>query len=105
MKYVIGGLTRFSDNPASFDVTNYNSETKNMIITYMQQAVAPCGVGGYIDDCKTGEVIHRTNAFYEDDEYLWSDQDIYHVKKYNAAVKPDFIEHVKKKMGAEYGKR
>jgi len=98
MKYVIGNLTRFANDPASFAVAVYNDDDKKMILDYMRNIADPCGVGGYIDDCKTGEVVKETNSFYEDDEYVWSKQDIYHIDKYDAAVEPSFIDHVRNRI-------
>lgn len=95
LKYVIDGLTRFDDNPAGFKTTKYDQEDKRLMLHYMHSGVEPCGVGGFVDDCKTGTIIHQTNCFYDDGEYVWSDQDAYHVLKYDAAVDQGFIDHVK----------
>ena len=100
MRSVIGGLTRYAENPSSFSVMNYEKSTKEMLISYMSSYEAT-SAGGYIDDCKTGKKIMQTNAGYDDGEYCWSTQDIYHIEKYNAAVNPDFIEHIKKKLKLE----
>lgn len=96
MKYAINGLTRFADNPSDFKVMNYNPNEKKMILDYMK-SFEMVGTCGYIDDCKTGKVIKITNSFYDDGEYTWSKQDIYHIEKYNAAVETDFIDSIKKK--------
>lgn len=97
MKYVIGGLTRFAENPSLFKTMDFNKDDKSMIIDYMKNSKEPCGVGGYIDDLKEGKSTQIENAFYEDDIYMWSSQDIYHIENYNAAIDPDFIIHVKDK--------
>lgn len=93
MKYAIGGLTRFAENPAEFETRQYDADVKASIIEYME-SFEPTSVAGYVDDCRTGEPIIMTNAGYEDDEYCWSTQDIYHVKRYNAAVSDEFISHI-----------
>lgn len=102
MRYAIGGLTRYADNPSQFLVSNYDPETKMMLLNYMKSFEANC-VGGLVDDCKTGEVLLITNSGYEDDEFTWTTQDIYHIEKYNAAVNPDFITHVKEMMMKKVG--
>ena len=94
MIYAIGGLIRFAKNPANFATTDYDRATKEALLEYME-SFEPCSVAGYVDDCKTGEpILNETNVGYEDGEYMWSTQDIYHIRKYNAAVKPEFIKHV-----------
>ena len=99
MKYAIGGLTRFSEDPTTFSTLDYQAEEKNMILAYMQKFGELCGVGGYVDDLRTGSSAHITNAFYQDKAgYTWSTQDMYHIKKYNAAINEDFFYHVKSKM-------
>ena len=96
MKQVIDGLTRFDKNPSSFAVTNYDPLVKKQILDYMKSFEVN-SVGGLIDDCRTGELIYISNSGYEDEVYSWTMQDIYHIEKYNAAVNPEFIIHVKKK--------
>ena len=93
MRYAIGGLTRFADNPADFKTRQYANSTKDRIVEYME-SFEPSSVAGYVDDCKTGEPVMITNSGYNDGEFQWSTQDIYHVKKYNAAVSDEFIRHV-----------
>ena len=93
MKYAIGGLTRFSENPSIFKTMDYSVNQKTAILDYME-SFNPDSVAGYIDDCKTGKRVNQTNAGYNDGEFYWSDQDVYHVRKYNAAVSDEFIDHV-----------
>lgn len=93
IKQVINGLTRFDDNPSAFETIEYDEQLKEKIIKYME-SFEPSSVGGYIDDCRTGETIIKTNSGYEDGVFCWCSQDIYHIKKYNAAVSNDFINHV-----------
>ena len=89
--------TRFDDNPASFSTINYDDNTKNMLIKYME-SIEPNAAGGHIEDCITGEILTSTTDMgYEDELYYWSSQGIYHLKKYNLAVDDDFIKHVKNK--------
>ena len=97
MKYVIDGLTRYAENPSGFKVENYDAKKKEILLEYMKSFEVH-GTCGYIYDCKTGKEVKITNSFYDDNEYGWSKQDIYHIEKYNAAVDPKFIEHIEKKM-------
>ena len=96
MVHVINGLNVFAENPSDFSVTKYDPEEKKMILQYMR-SFEVCGVGGHIDDCRTGRSMKETNSFYNDGDYMWSKQDIYHIEKYDAAVDPGFAEHVKRK--------
>lgn len=102
MRYVIGGLTRFAEKPSQFLVSNYDLETKKMLLDYMKSFEAD-SAGGLVDDCKTGELVLIINCGYEDEEFIWTTQDIYHIEKYNAAVDPDFIAHVKEKLTKKIG--
>lgn len=95
MKQVINGLTRFEANPSAFMTRHYDKETKDALIKYMESFEAS-SAAGLVDDCKTGETVMMTNVGFEDGEFIWSTQDIYHLKKYNAAVSDDFILHVMK---------
>ena len=66
---------------------------KDTLVQYME-SFEPTSVAGLVDDCRTGEIIPKTNVGYEDGEFIWSTQDIYHLKKYDAAVSDAFIDHV-----------
>lgn len=96
MQRVIDGLTIFDDNPQGFKTEKYTPEMKDMLIRYMR-SIEPNSVAGYVDDCRTGKETRIECAGYEDGDYCWNEQDIYHIEKYNAAVDPGFIEHVRKK--------
>lgn len=98
MKFAMKTPTRFDKNPSDFARSEYDEQTKKMLISYME-SIEPNSAGGYVEDCVTGEIKKSIpDAGYEDDSYIWSTQGIYHLKKYNLAVNPDFIEHVKNKL-------
>lgn len=97
MRHAIGGLTRFADDPTAFKTRRYDKQVKSLLIKYME-SFEPNSVAGLIDDCRTGEIVFKTNAGYEDGEFIWSTQDIYHLKKYDAAVTDAFIDHVMRQM-------
>ncbi len=83
--------TRFN---SAFETMDYDNQTKNMLIDYMESFQSN-SAGGYVDDCLTGTCTNIPNEGYADGEYCWSKQGIYHIKKYNAMVYPEFISHVK----------
>ena len=100
MKFAMITPTRFDKDPSSFDRYNYDEQTKKMLIDYME-SIEPNSACGHVEDCVTGIVLmDMEDVGYEDGEYSWSAQGIYHLKNYNLAVYPEFIEHVKKKIGA-----
>ena len=96
MLRVIDGLTIFEKNPSGFKTEKYAPEIKDMLLRYMR-SIKPNSIAGYVDDCKIMKETRIECAGYEDGDYCWNEQDIYHIEKYDAAVKPEFIEHVKKK--------
>ena len=58
------------------------------------------GVAGLVYDCVTGEVQFKENGrpyedvAYHDGEFRWCEQDMYHIKRYNAAVTDEFFQKV-----------
>lgn len=94
MKRVINGLTIFNESHSNFKVMDYKGDDKEALIAYMR-SFEPCAAGPMVDDCVTGKQTTIPNAGYEDAEYSWTTQDIYHIEKYDAAVDPDFLKHVK----------
>lgn len=90
-------ITPFEDNPSGFDRTDYSAEAKKKIVSYMN-SIEPDTALGLIWDCVKGEEVRQENVGYEDEKFIWSAQDIYHIDKYNAAVTDEFLDHVLQKM-------
>ena len=85
------------DKPNSFKRMKYDSTTKQMLINYME-SINPNSAAGYVEDFVAGRITTIPDVGYEDDQYYWSSQDIYYLKKYNIAVESHFIDHVNKKI-------
>lgn len=78
------------DPKQKFNVKEYSANEKKQIIAYMK-SVEPSGIAGKVYDCVEGELTTYENLFYENNGYVWNSQDVYHIEKYNAAVKEDFL--------------
>ena len=72
------------------EVMEYSSKEKLNLLKYMR-AFEPFAVAGKVYDCRTGERLKTENAGYNDGTYIWTEEDIYHIEKYNAAVTEDFL--------------
>ncbi len=92
-KLVINNNFRSPDFPKM----KYEKGLKDMLLNYMQSK-EPNSAGGFIFDCIKNMITKLDEIGYEDEEYVWSSTDMYYIKKYDAAVSPQFIEHVKNKM-------
>ena len=82
------------DDP-KFETRQYSVQEKEMMLSYMKSFDAFC-IGGLVFDCVLRDSVHIENKSYSDGEYLWCEQDMYHLDKYNAAVTDDFFDHVMK---------
>ena len=49
-----------------------------------------------ISDIFTGDTISYENRVLGDNEYVWSDELIYYVEKYNAKLPNEFVNHILK---------
>ena len=86
-------ISLFNSEPSKFAVREYNSREKKLVIAYMW-AFDFYSAGGKIEDCVTGERFEDEDIGFEDGEFGWSTQDIYHIEKYNAAVSDSFLQKV-----------
>lgn len=84
-----------------FERKEYSYDEKKMITDYMK-SIKKCGVvAGHMIDCVTEKEVKKPDwALYADSLFFWSSKDIYHIEKYNAAVKDEFLDHVKNKNKA-----
>lgn len=74
---------------------NYSDHERNMILSFF--AGCKCeAVGGLVTDAITGESMRKENLSYSKDGYIFNENDIYHLKKYDAAVTDEFYDHVMK---------
>lgn len=64
---------------------------KKAVLSYMRSFPISAVAAGYYEDVTTGEEIVASYIAYDDDEFKWNTCDIYHLEKYDLALKPDFI--------------
>lgn len=86
-------LSSYPNSFPEFEKRAYKKDEKANIIRYMS-SFAPFCVAGLIFDCITGKFTKDEAIGYTDGYYVWSSTDIYHIKKYDAAVTDDFLRHV-----------
>ena len=75
----------------------YSDVEKTSLLKYMKTSGDLHAAAGYVDDIVKGIITSIECGGYRDDEYEWSDQDTYHIEKYDAAVTDEFLEHVMRK--------
>lgn len=78
---------------SALDVIEYGVSEKKKVIAYMQ-SFEPYAVAGQIVDCVTGERLKEADIGYTDGEFRWTSQDVYHIKKYNAAISNEFYKKI-----------
>ncbi len=94
MKYAMRNhITPFEKNPSAFGRYDYSVNDKKKIIAYMKSP-EPDTALGLVWDCVEAKETREENVGYEDNTFMWSSQDIYHIEKYNAAVTEDFLKHI-----------
>lgn len=86
-----------TDTGKEFKRREYTRNEKAMLLQYLKEKGELCEAGGYVTDVIAEELTQIPDGGYRDDKYEWSTQDIFHIEKYNASVKEDFIKHVKRK--------
>lgn len=86
-------ITMYNQNPSGFCTRSYNPEEKRKIIAYME-SFEPFAISGLVNDCVTGESSMKDNLGFTDGVFCWSAQDIYHINKYNAAVRDEFLSEI-----------
>ena len=87
-----------TDAGKKFKRMDYSRNEKSLLLHYLKKEGVLFEAGGYVTDVVTEMATQIPDGGYRDDQYEWSTQDIYHIEKYNASVKEDFIAHVKRKM-------
>ena len=87
-----------TDVGSNFERTEYDPNIKNAVLQYMKTKGELCEAGGYVDDIITAKETRIEDGGFTDGIFVWSTQDIYHIEKYNASVKDEFIKHVLEKL-------
>lgn len=74
---------------------NYSNYEKNKILNFFDGCECDA-VGGLVTDAISGEMLRKENLSYTKDGFIFDEEDIYHLKKYDAAVTDEFYDHVMK---------
>jgi len=77
---------------------NYTAGEKKAILEYMSMFEA-YAAAGLIEDLFTGERTKEEDIGYNDGEYIWSTQDMYHIEKYDVPVREPFLKKVMDRLG------
>lgn len=93
---LVDSITPFEDKPYAFTKKKYSDDEKKRVLDYMKSK-EPDTALGLIWDCVEGKEIRQENVGFEDGEFMWSSQDMYHIEKYDAAVRDDFLKKVSEK--------
>ena len=80
---------------AKIHTRKYTEKDKEKIL-YFLSGCNPIAVGGLVTDVVSGEMLDKENLAYSKDGFLFEENDIYHLKKYDAAVTDEFYDHVMK---------
>lgn len=98
MKAAMNTPTRFNNARSSFVISEYDKNTKEMLLNYMK-SFDISSAGGYVEDVFAEDISTGIeDAGYQDGEYFWSNQGIFFIEKYDIAVEKDFLDHVRRKM-------
>ncbi len=73
----------------------YRKNEKEALLSFMSGCEISA-VGGLVIDAVSKEMLHIENLAYKKDDFLFNEMDIYHLKKYDAAVTDEFYDHVMK---------
>ncbi len=79
----------------NIETKKYTEKEKKCILSFFS-GCDPFVAGGYIQDAISKEEVHTLNCGYIKDGFIFTDSDIYHLKKYDAAVTDEFYDHVMK---------
>lgn len=73
---------------------NESIDCKDVILNYLKNGIDAGVCCSVVVDRITGENLPRTIHRYKDDEYIWSDEDIYHFEKYNIKLVKEFVDKI-----------
>lgn len=88
-------IDNFGKSDIKMHTRKYTANDKNKILSFMC-GCDPVAVGGYVRDAITKEDSRILNIAYIKDDFIFGEKDIYHLKKYDAAVTDEFYDHVMK---------
>ncbi len=67
-------------------------DVKAALLSYMRSIPSLAVAAGYFEDVTTGKEVIVDYLAYNDGEFSWTTCDIYHLKKYDLAMSPEFVE-------------
>ena len=73
---------------------NVDDKKKGLILDYLKNGIDAGVRCSVVVDRITGDRLPQTIHRYKDDEYIWTDEDIYHYEKYNIKLFDEFINKV-----------
>ena len=93
MMDVMKDAISYEAKQCGFTSMEYEPAKKRAILDYMK-SFDPFAVAGMVYDCRTGVKLRTENVGYNDGKFMWSEQDIYHIDKYNASVTEEFLKAI-----------
>lgn len=88
-------VDNFGLSDVKMHTRNYSDYEKNIILSFFEGCECDA-VGGLVTDVVSGQMTHQENLSYTKDGFIFDENDIYHLKKYDAAVTDEFYNHVMK---------
>lgn len=74
-------------------------QEKECVLKYLTYFYPNFSSSGKIHDCVLDKDVERScNLSYFDGVYFWNDADIYHIKKYDMPLDPEFVEYAVKRL-------
>lgn len=92
---------RFADTLEEIEVQREPDEAEilNYLIKCEKYKMIGYKRGSQPTDIYSGNLIPRSNIYWRrDDQWSWSDEDIYYFKKYHLALSPGFLKHGRKRL-------
>lgn len=94
----ITSYMEMTENPKDVSLKNFisfHSPAKNDILNYFKQnnvanATVICPATDYI----TGKTLNNLIECFDDGNYMWTSEEIYHFEKYDLKLNDEFIEYV-----------
>ena len=78
------------------NISDVEYENKEQILNYLKKETFIFVRLDILRDIFTGDTISYENRVLGDNEYVWSDELIYYVEKYNAKLPNEFVNHILK---------
>ncbi len=95
MKYKHAMVDTFGVAEVKMHTRKYSNEDKKKILSFFSGCEI-AAIGGLVTDAITGEMLQKENFAYIKDGFSFEENDIYHLKKYDAAVTDEFYNYVMK---------